>query len=106
EGQWFQIEAEHERLSLVDRKVTVRRLRSGAMQLLYGDKKLQWKALPKRAARVRPAPRNVGRIRLVKPEKDHPWRRRGMAAGREFWRAERARGSEIRRAQHPAAAAA
>jgi len=54
-GRWFQIDAEHQRLSLVDRKVVVRKLRSGTIQVLYQGKKLRWKELLTRAARV-PAP--------------------------------------------------
>ena len=53
EGRWFQVVAEHERLSLVDRKVVVRKLRCGTMQLLYEGKKLCWKELLARPVRER-----------------------------------------------------
>jgi molybdenum-dependent DNA-binding transcriptional regulator ModE len=104
-GRWFQIDGEHERLSLVDRKVVVRQLRSGVVQLLYENKKLLWKELPERPERVKPEPRRVGRTKLIKPEENHPWRQRGGAAGKEFWRTEKARGVVLKRARHQAAAA-
>ena len=49
-----QIQAEHETLSLVGRRVTVRRLRGGAVQLLSKDQKLAFKELPTRPARAPP----------------------------------------------------
>jgi hypothetical protein len=104
-GLWFQIQAEHERLNLVDRKVTVRQLRSGGLQWHYEGKKLRMKELPERPAREKPQPRRVGRTRLTKPAKDHPWRQHGVAAGKNFWRAEKARGAEIKRARHHATTA-
>jgi len=104
-GRWFQIDGEHERLSLVDRKVVVRQLRSGVVQLLYENKKLLWKELPERPERVKPEPRRVGRTKLIKPQENHPWRQRGGAAGKEFWRTEKARGVVLKRARHQAAAA-
>ena len=105
EGRWFQIAAEHERLSLVDRKVVVRKLRCGTMQLLYEGKKLRWKELPSRPVRERPQPRRVGRTKLFKPKKEHPWRQGGAAAGKKFWSAEKARGAAVKRARHQAVAA-
>ena len=104
-GRWFQINAEHEPMSLVGRAVTVRRQRSGAMQLLYGDKKLLWKELPQRPVPVKPEPRRVGRIALIKPKGEHPWRRSAVGAGTNFWRKERARGAAVKRARHQAATA-
>lgn len=103
-GRWFQIKAEHEGLGLAGRKIIVRQLRCGSMQLLYKNKKLRWKELPQRPAPVRPQPRRVGRTALIKPEKDHPWRQRGGAAGKIFWRAEKARGAAVKRARPQAAA--
>jgi molybdenum-dependent DNA-binding transcriptional regulator ModE len=103
--RWFQVEAEPERLSLVDRKVIVRRLRSGRVELLYEGKKLSWKELPERPARVNLEPGRTGRRELIKPPQDHPWRQRGAAAGKRFWRQEKARGARAKRALHQAAAA-
>ena len=105
QGRWFQIEAEHERLSLVGRKVTVRKLRCGSLQLLYARKKLRWQELPERPAPVKPEPRRVGRTKLNKPAQAHPWRRQGVATGRKFWRAKKAGGAAQKRARHQAATA-
>ena len=38
-GRWFQIDGEHERLSLVDRKVVVRQLRSGGRGIAFKKRK-------------------------------------------------------------------
>jgi len=105
QGRWFQIQAEHEPLSLVGRKVMVRRLRGGELQLLYRGKKLAFKELLSRPVRVAPAPRRVGRTRLFKPQAQHPWRQDRAAAGKQFWRGEKARGRRVRRARAQAATA-
>jgi hypothetical protein len=105
EGRWLQIVAEHERLSLVGRKVVVRELRCGTKQLLYAGKKLRWRELPARPVRAHGEPRRVGRTKLIKPDKEHPWRRSGAATGKAFWKAEKARGATVKRARHQADAA-
>jgi hypothetical protein len=105
DGRWFQIEAEHEGLSLAGRKVMVRRLRCGKVQLLYDGMKLRWKELPARPLRVATPPRRGGRIRLVKPGKAHPWRKDGVGPGKEFWRSEKARAASVKRARRQALAA-
>ena len=43
EGRWFQIDRQHERLSLADRRIIVRELRSGQIQLVCEARKLVWK---------------------------------------------------------------
>jgi hypothetical protein len=104
-GRWFQIAAEHEGLSLAGRKVMVRRLRCGTVQLLYAGAKLRWKELPTRPLRVAAPPRRRGRIKLVKPGTQHPWRKDGVGSGKEFWRSEKARGAAVKRARRQAFAA-
>ena len=99
-GRWFQIQSEHERLGLADRKVTVRKLRCGAVQCLYEGKKLRWKELPERPAKVKAEPRRIGRTQIIKPAKTHPWRQRGIAAGKKFWRQEKARGLVVKGVRH------
>ena len=101
----YQLDRQHESLSLVGRKVVVRTLRSGAVQLLYREKKLRWQELPARPVRARPEPKRNGRTKLTRPEPAHPWRRGGIAAGKQFWQQERARGPAMKlaAAQVPAA---
>jgi len=86
EGRWFQIDRDHEPLSLADRSITVRRLRSGQVQLVHKERKLRWMELPERPKAAVAAPRRVGRTALVKPEPEHPWRRFGFAAGKPYRR--------------------
>jgi transposase len=104
DGRWFQLDVEHERLSLAGRKVMVRQLRCGTVQLLYNGAKLRWKELPARPLRVA-APRRVGRLKLSKPGQTHPWRQHGVGFGKEFWRSEKARGATVKRARRQAVAA-
>jgi homeodomain-containing protein len=85
-GKWYQLDRQHEALSLVRRKVTVRRLRDGREQIAYRGTKLKWRALLGRPERVQAKPL-VPQVRVVKPPRaDHPWRRFGIGVGREFWR--------------------
>lgn len=105
DGRWFQIEAKHERLSLAGRKVMVRRLRCGTVQLLYAGEKLRCKELPARPLKVAPPPRRMKRVELLKPGRNHPWRRDGAPAGKEFWRSEKARGAAVKRTRRQAVAA-
>jgi transposase len=81
-GQWYQIDRQHEGLSLARRTVVVRTLRDGRVQLVYRGRKLKWRPLP-----ARPAP--LGKIRSAKalsvrrpPAATHPWRRPLLRAGR------------------------
>lgn len=101
-GRWHQVEREHELLSLVGKKVVVRTLRDGRVQLVHGGKKLRWRALPERPRRSvepkTPKPRAV-----VKPAATHPWRRLGVGLGGEYWRGVKARGRAERAAVRPAA---
>ena len=52
EGKRYQLDRQHEALSLVRRKVIVRTLRDGRVQLVYHGKALQWRELPAWADRV------------------------------------------------------
>ena len=103
-GVWFQIHPKHERLDLATRTVTVREHRDGRLQWLYEGQKLSVEGLPERPARAKPEPRRVGRTRLTKPAKEHPWRKRGAATGQSFWRREKARGARVKQARHHTAA--
>jgi len=85
EGHWYQLDRQHEALSLASKKVIVRTLRDGRVQLIYCGKKLKWRQLPGRPARVQPPRGPVARMK-PRPAADHPWRRFGGAVGREYWR--------------------
>jgi len=103
-GVWFQIHPKHERLDLARQTVTVRELRDGRLQWLYEGQKLRVEGLPERPERAKPEPRRVGRTRLAKPAKDHPWRKPGAATGQSFWRREKARGAQVKQTRHHTAA--
>ena len=103
-GVWFQIHPQHERLDLATRTVTVREHRDGRLQWLYEGQKLCVEGWPERPQRAKPAPRRVGRTRLAKPAKEHPWRKLGIATGKSFWRREKTRGAEIKVARNHTAA--
>ena len=86
----YQLDRQHEALSLVRRKVIVRTLRSGRVQLVYRGQQLKWRVLPAGAVRLaRPAKTKPARPLKTKAEKAprarHPWRQFGVAAGRRFW---------------------
>jgi molybdenum-dependent DNA-binding transcriptional regulator ModE len=104
-GLWYQIDARHAGLNLATRPVTARELRDGSLQWLHDGKRLAVEALPERPRRAKPEPRKVGRTKLTKPGVTHPWRQRGAASGRKFWRGEKARGAAVRQARQPTAAA-
>jgi len=102
EGKCYQLDRQHEALSLARRKVIVRTLRNGRVQLVYRGQALRWRSLPVGAARKRPAvkpgrpakanPTTVKRV----PAADHPWRRDGVGAGRTFWKEIQAEGRTVR----------
>src|SRR6185436_3575082 len=99
ERKRYQLDRQHEALSLVRRKVMVRTLRNGRVQLVYRGKLLKWRLLPEGAVR-KSSP--VKRPRPVKtksppaPPANHPWRRDGVGAGGEFWKRIKAEGRAVR----------
>jgi hypothetical protein len=92
EGQRYQLDREHEALSLVRRQVIVRTLRNGRVQLVYRGQRLKWRRLSVGAVRqprpVKPIRKERARAVSVKrtPAASHPWRRVGAGAGRKYWR--------------------
>jgi transposase len=85
EGKWYQLDRQHEALSLAGRQVVVRTLRDGRVQLVYRAKKLRWQELPGRPARVQQSQPAKEARRLTPPAAHHPWRRpllRGRWAAR------------------------
>lgn len=75
--RWFQIERRQERHTLVAQQVTVRELRTGQIQLLYRGKKLHWRELPARPQAPKPVPQRMGRSKVHRPGRTHPWRAMG-----------------------------
>jgi hypothetical protein len=61
-GQRYQLDRGHEALSLVRRKVIVRTLRTGRVQLVYRGQPLKWRLLPAGSVRKKPQP-----VRRAKP---------------------------------------
>ena len=107
-NRWYQLDRQHEALSLVGRRVIVRTLRNGTIQLVYRGAKLRYRQLPGRPQRQTPRTKPVKAVPNAKPMTGHPWRRfaSGIGPGRKFWRnikaqghaARRARGSQLRAA--------
>jgi len=97
EGQWYQLDRQHEPMSLVGRKVVVRTLRDGRMQLVYRGQKLKWRALPGRPQREKPRVIKAQAV-VATPTAGHPWRRLGGAVGRKYWREVKAQGQAAQEA--------
>ncbi len=97
-GQRYQLDRQHAALSLVRRKVIVRTLRNGRVQLVYRGQPLKWRTLPAGAVRqLRPVPPPKAKTKTAPaPSASHPWRRDGVGAGRTFWNGIKARGRAAR----------
>jgi hypothetical protein len=99
-GRRYQLDRQHEALSLVRRKVIVRTLRSGQVQLVYRDQPLKWRALPAGVVRKHwPVKPKVKVKTQNTPVADHPWRRDGVGAGHQFWNGIKAKGRAVRLAE-------
>jgi hypothetical protein len=75
-GKWYQLDKQHEAMSLAGKKVMVRRLRDGRVQLERGGEKLKWRELAGRPVREKAQRETVLKaVRTAsKPAADHPWR--------------------------------
>jgi molybdenum-dependent DNA-binding transcriptional regulator ModE len=73
-GRWYQLDRQHEALSLAGKKVIVRTLRDGAVQLERGGMKLKWKELSGRPQRRSLRPAQSRPAQDWKPAAAHPWR--------------------------------
>jgi len=95
----YQLDRQHENLSLVRRKVIVRTLRSGTIQLVYRGTKLRYRELAERPHRRVPSVPPVQAAQSPKPAGKHPWRRfaAGIGQGREFWRKQKEAGAAASR---------
>jgi hypothetical protein len=99
EKKRYQLDRQHEALSLVRRKVIVRTLRDGRVQLVHRGKLLKWRLLPEGSVRKpQPAkqPRRVKTKVPSAPPASHPWRRDGVGVGGEFWKRIKAQGRAVR----------
>ena len=74
EGKWYQVDRQHEALSLAGRKVVVRTLRDGRVQLVYRGQKLKWRSLPDRPVRPQKIKSAKAARRRQLPAANHPWR--------------------------------
>jgi hypothetical protein len=82
QGKWYQLDRQHEALSLAGRKVVVRKLRDERVQLVYRANKLKWKELPSRPPRPQES-RPAKPVRALRtPAASHPWRRPLLRGGR------------------------
>lgn len=101
-GKRYQLDRQHEAMSLVRRKVIVRRLRNGRVQLVHRGQQLKWRGLPEGTRRkeqaVKQKPEQKVTPKQSVPAADHPWRRAGVGAGRRYWDGIRARGELVRAA--------
>ena len=97
-NRWYQLDRQHESLNLVGRKIIVRTLRSGAVQLGYRGSKLRYRQLPARPQRQLPVPAPAKVAPINKPAAKHPWRRfaSGIGQGHEFWQQQKRRGRTAR----------
>ena len=75
-GKWYQLDKQHEAMSLAGKKVIVRRLRDGRVQLERGAEKLQWRELSGRPVRTKVKAAAPVKPREVtkQPAANHPWR--------------------------------
>jgi hypothetical protein len=96
QGKRYQLDRQHEALSLARRKVIVRTLRNGRVQLVYRGKLLKWRLLPtggvRTQAAVKPAGKEQRNPGVKPPAMSHPWRRLGMGVGRKYWSGVKAKG--------------
>src|SRR6185312_14819673 len=75
EGKWRQLDRQHEALSLAGKKIIVRTLRDGRVQLEHGGVKLRWKELNHRPGRAKTQAVRVEKTTEPwKPMANHPWR--------------------------------
>jgi hypothetical protein len=99
-GNRYQLDRQHEALSLVRRRVIVRTLRDGRVQLVYRGKLLKWRLLPeggiRKQAAVKPARKEQRKPGAKPPAPNHPWRRDGVGLGRKYWSGIKVRGRAVR----------
>jgi len=87
ENRFFQLLPREKDPCLAGRRIVVRQLRDGRLQLLSAGQQLRWKELPPRAQPAAELP-GPGRsiVPRVTPAAHHPWRSFGIARGLNFCR--------------------
>jgi transposase len=73
EGQVLQLDKRHEKLALAGRTVTVLKLASGQLRLMYRDQRLRWRMAPSRPAAQAPVIPPAA-APPWRPPASHPWR--------------------------------
>lgn len=79
-AKWYQVDRQHESLSLAGKRIIVRTLRSGAVQLDRGGVKLRWKELPGRPQRKEVKTLEARSKSPWKPAPGHPWKRQAIGS--------------------------
>lgn len=83
EGRFLQVDKRHEKLALAGRKITVLKLASGQLRLMYQGRRLRWRAIPLRAREpakpLKPQPartpsKAAATAQPRRPAANHPWR--------------------------------
>jgi hypothetical protein len=67
-GRGYQLDRQHEALSLAGKKVIVRTLRDGSVQLVHRGKKLKWRELPGRSVRAQRPPLPAKAVAVAPPD--------------------------------------
>jgi hypothetical protein len=85
-GKWYQLDKQHEALSLAGKKVLVRQLRDGSVQLERNGVKLKWRELANRPvlAKAKPAGGSKAARPETKPATTHPWRVQRIGSARRW----------------------
>jgi hypothetical protein len=87
EGRRYQLDRQHEALSLAGRKVIVRRLRDGSVQLERGGVKLKWCEVRARPVQQKGETKSQTETkapqRESKPAANHPWRVQRVGSARQ-----------------------
>src|ERR1035438_6898363 len=102
EEQWYQLDRQHEALSLAGRKVVVRTLRNGRVQLAYRGQKLKWRQLPGRPVRLQKIKPAKAIRKRRPPTASHPWRQPLLRVSRAVRFGPRASGRPPLRSDLPA----
>ena len=87
DGKRYQLDKQHEAMSLAGKRVIVRTMRDGRVQLERGGVKLRWKAISGRPVRAQAKPvvapeKAEKAVAARKPAANHPWRQQRIGSVR------------------------